>query len=333
MKSLCIGLALLAAQLVPPAAAPASQRHVLIAVGLGGEPHYAKLFDSWASRMAEIAERAAAIDPERITIVRATGGDTARKEDLVAALQNLASASAPGDLIVMLLIGHGTAREDKALFNVPGPDLSADELRELLDRFDGRTVAVINATSSSGPFIRALSGENRVVITATASGSENQFAYFGGHFIGAFVAEAADADKNGRISLLEAFNHARRAVARAYEEDDKVLTEHALLDDDGDGIGSRLTEALSRDGTLAAGLYLEPSAGELAGGSEHARTLLALDVAAGDIVSRIDRLKRRRAQLLEEEYYRELESLLVPLAYNRREFRNVQNRHATPRTP
>ncbi|MDH3638306.1 MAG: hypothetical protein OES09_07545 [Gammaproteobacteria bacterium] len=333
MKALLVSILVLAVQFSVFGAACASQRHLLIVGGLGGEPQYAKLFNEWVVHMAEIAERGLGLARERVTLVSGYPEDedsTPRKEDILAALDNTAKASAPGDLVMLMLIGHGTARNGRALFNLPGPDLSAAELTEQLKQFRGRSLVIVNAASSSGPFVQELSAEGRVVITATASGSENQFAYFGGHFIGAFVADIADADKDGRVSLLEAFNHARRAVARAYEDDDRLLTEHALLDDNGDGIGSRLTEVLPADGVLAAKLYLQPGISELAGGGVHAREMLALDVQASELVNRIDRLKRRRHQLLDEEYYRELESLLVTLAYNRREFRGARNARATP---
>jgi len=332
MKTLYAGILVAAAQFFAAGAVDASQRHLLIVVGLGGEPHYTKLFNEWAAQMAEIAERVLAIAGERITVLQGSAegdGETPRKEDVLTMLRNTADASTAGDMVMVLLIGHGTARNGRALFNLPGPDLSASELREQLQLFAGRSLVIVNAASSSGAFVRELSDAGRVVITATASGSEHQFAYFGGHFVSAFVADAADKDKDNRVSMLEAFNHARRAVARAYKEDDRILTEHALLDDNGDGVGSRLTEASVADGAIAAKLFLQPSAGQLAGDSPQAREMLALDVRASELVSRIDRLKRRRERLLDEEYYRELESLLVTLAYNRRTLRGVKENHAT----
>lgn len=310
--------------------ASASQRHLLVIAGIGGEEHYTRIFDGWATQLVEIAERALAVPPARVTLLSGSQDGTRaapRKADVIQALQAAALASEPGDLVMVVLMGHGTARNGRALFNLPGPDLSATELKQHLDAFAGRSLVIVNTTSSSGAFVRELSAGDRVVITATASGSEYQFAHFGGHFVGAFVADGADADKDGRVSILEAFNYARASVARAFEEDDRILTEHALLDDDGDGVGSRLTEPTQGDGALAARLFLQPSAGELAGDSEQARAMLALDVRASELVNRIDRLKRQRERLLDEEFYAELESLLVTLAYNRRELREVMTEH------
>lgn len=333
MKLLHAGMLLLALQSSIAGATEPSQRHLLVIVGLGGEPHYTKLFNEWAAQMAKIAEHALHVTGERITVLQGSEDGSAgapRKEDILAAIEATGEASASEDLVMLLFIGHGTARDGRVLFNLPGPDLSATELSERLQALRGRALVIVNTTSSSGAFVRELSAPERVVITATASGSEYQFAYFGGHFIAAFVADTADLDKDRRVSMLEAFKYAQGAVARAYKEDEKILTEHALLDDNGDGVGSRLTEASSEDGTLAARIYMQPSVGELAGDSVHAREMLALDVRASELVNRIDRLKRRREQLLDEEFYQELESLLVTLAYNRREFRDVEDSNAAP---
>jgi len=148
-------------------------------------------------------------DPERIAAV-------SRRDDVVRAIEGLGRTSAPGDRVLVLLVGHGTARDGKALFNLPGPDLSATELHQELQQLAGRPLVVINTTSASGAFVRELSAPGRVVITATASGSEYQFAHFGGQFVGAFVARTADSNKDGRVSMLEAFEHARKSVARRF---------------------------------------------------------------------------------------------------------------------
>ena len=50
-------------------------------------------------------------------------------------------------------------------------------------------------------------------------------------------SEAADADKNGRISLLEAFTYASGWSTQHYEQAGTMATETAMLDDNGDGKG------------------------------------------------------------------------------------------------
>jgi len=96
---------------------------------------------------------------------------------------------------------------------------------------------IVNGAPSSGPFIQALSAPDRVVITATASAAERYHTVFAGHFIAAYARPGADSDKNGRVSVLEAFSFARREVERSYNEEATLQSEHAVIDD---------TDALAR---------------------------------------------------------------------------------------
>ena len=331
VKSLRVALLVCLVWLSSIETGAAAQRHLLIVVGLGGEPLYVEQFGSWASQMQSIAMQVAGIDSERIIRVHRAGSnssDAPRREDVLSALAKVRNESTAGDLIVLLLIGHGTARDGVARFNLPGPDLTATDLDSTLEKLAGRNVVVVNATSSSSPFIGALSATDRVVITATASGSEDQFAHFGRYFVGAFATQSADADKDGRISILEAFHQARRDVAGFYEKEGRIMTEHALLDDNGDGVGSEVAELGALDGDLAARLFLQAGLSEQIADGDKARAVLSLEIQADELVSRIHRLKHRRQQFLEDDYFLELESLLVSLAHNRREIRSTIDRHA-----
>src|ERR1019366_7106008 len=126
--------------------------------------------------------------------------------------------------------GHSTK------FNLRGPDISATDLAAALKPCL-RPLAVIDCASASGPFINALSGPNRVIITATRSGSEVNATRFGGYLAKAIADPAADLDKDGQTSLLEAFLLASRETQQFYREAGRLATEHALLDDNGDGLG------------------------------------------------------------------------------------------------
>lgn len=320
---------LLAAALIaaPAPAAEPEARHIVVVSGIGGEEFYRDQFRRWSLSFVDLAQDQFGIDPEQVLYLteepeqapqRATGRST--KEEIGRVLNAVAERSAPGDLVLVLLIGHGTARGDRILFNIPGPDLSAAELSALLAPLRGRRLVVVNTASSSGPFLRDLSAPDRVVITATSTAAENQHPRFGGHFVTAFAAAAADRDKDGRVSLLEAFSHATGEVARTFENEKRLRTEHALLDDDGDGVGTPAPGGTDTDGRLAARLFLT-RADAPAGSSPEA---LALTVAARGLVDRIELLKRRKGEMLETDYQAQLEALLVELALNRRAYRRGQ---------
>ncbi|MGC3960077.1 MAG: hypothetical protein QM813_19740 [Verrucomicrobiota bacterium] len=182
-----------------------------------------------------------------------------------------------------------------------------------------RPLVVINCASASAPFLKTLSGPNRVIITATRSGNEMNFTRFGEYFAKALATLESDLDKDGQVSLLEAFLMASRHVAEFYRTEGRLLTEHALLDDNGDGQGTpadwfrgvraikKAKDDTSADGTRANQLYLVLSA------EEHA---LSVDVRAQRDALEVSvvRLREAKSRMLEADYYRQLETILLELA-------------------
>ena len=157
-----------------------------------------------------------------------------------------------------MLIGHGASATGVARFNLPGPDLTAAEFAKLLDRLSAQSVVFVNTASSSGGFVAALSGKDRTIITATKTDGEKNQTRFGEFFAAAFAATDSDADtdKDGRVSVLEAFLWARARVVDSYNRDGQLLTEHAVLDDNGDGKGTDAPGQPGGDGALARTLFL-----------------------------------------------------------------------------
>ena len=231
-----LGTAVLPAALAVPGPALAQQTHVLVVSGLGGDPEYTSRFAGWGAALLDAAmeagvpaEQARWLAEREEVHPRAAG--VARVDAVQAEVAALAGRSSPGDLVLLVLFGHGSAREGEARINLPGPDLSAGELAAMLEPLRDRRVVVVNAASASGGFVEPLSAAGRVVITATRSPSENEATRFGGHFIAALAGAEADTDKDGAVSILEAFDYARREVARSFEATGSLATEHALLDD------------------------------------------------------------------------------------------------------
>ena len=132
-------------------------------------------------------------------------------------------------------------------------------------------MVIINCASASGPFINRLSGNNRLVVTATKSGYEMNFARFGQYIAEAIADERADIDKDGQVSLLEAFLTGSSRVDEYYRTHSQLASEHALLDDNGDRLGTpanwfhgiratkRAKDGATLDGTRAHQLHLIPS--------------------------------------------------------------------------
>ena len=298
-----------------PATQPAPTTHVVVISGAGGEPQYSASFHAAASTIVDAARGRLGVPATGVIWL---GEDTARaggrmrarstRENVERELTALAGRARAGDQVWIVVIGHGSGQGDASRVNLPGPDLTAADFARLLGGFRRQQVAFVNAASASGDFVKALAGPDRAIVTATKSALERNETRFARHFAAALGDGGADVDKDGRTSLLEAYAYARREVARAYATDNTLLTEHALLDDDGDGVGTAEPKPAGGDGALAAALAL---GGAAASTDPRVAALVAEQRA---LEGRIAALRQRRASMDSTAYERELEGLLVQLA-------------------
>lgn len=302
----------------------AAQHHLLIVSGIGGTDAYRELFAGRSARLYESAIKAG-IDQKNITLLSelplpeiSQPHRISDKPTILRALQEIASRAQVNDHIFVVLIGHGNPRGDGAAFNLPGPDISAAELGAALTVLENQLVVIVNTASASGPFIKALSGKQRIVISATSSGREYHATLFGDYFVSAFADSGADMDKDERVSMLEAFAFARRETRRAFDNEKRLLTEHALLDDNGDGEGSLEPGEFEADGALANRVYLQQPPSLALGASAE---LVEMMQRKQELEHSISDLKRQRENLSRVDYYARLEDLLVDLALLSREIR------------
>jgi hypothetical protein len=313
---------LLAPALLLLASSAAAQTHVLVVCGLGGEPRYQEAFLQTGLAITTAAEGRLGIPAENVTLLtedpsrnpRVAGRST--KEEVTKALTAFASDAAPRSLIFIVLIGHGSARGDAARINLPGPDLTAADFATLLAPFETQQVVLVNTASASGDWARVLAGPNRVIVTATRSGVERDETFFGRDFATALGSDEADRDKDGRLSVLEVFDFARREVVRSYERSQRLRTEHALLEADGDGKGTMEPVATAGDGAVAAAVFLD--AGTAA---KVAPELAGLAAARDSLEREVVLLRNKKAQMAPDEYDRRLEALLLELARVTRELK------------
>lgn len=308
--------------------------YLVIISGLSGEEKYREAFHKWAMSMILAAEEMMGLPPARILYLaedveldpeRIDGRSTA--ETIEASLRDLAARAEPDDRIAILLIGHGSARGEESRISLPGPDLSAADFADLLDLFPEQTVAFVNTASSSGDFVAPLSGPNRVIITATRDGRQDNETVFAGYFVEAYSQDVADIDKDDRVSLLEAYGYAIAEVQRFYESEGRLLTETALLDDNGDAEGSHEPDPAEGDGSLSRGFFLASDPGFSAtdlepggAGSENQelRTLYEQKLA---LEQQIEALRRIKDTMDPAAYLNDLEALLVELALTERAIR------------
>ncbi len=302
------------------AASLGAQTQVIIVTGASGEPGYAASFHAAGSALVDALVSKHGLTADDITyLAEDPAKDPQRidgkssKTELTQTIARVAARARAGDRVLLMLIGHGSHAGSDSRFNLPGPDLTAAELGVMLEPLKAMQVAVVNAASASGDFVAALSGKNRVVITATKSSYERNETLFPRFFVAAFTTPGADTDKDERVSLLEAFVYAKREVTRAYETDTRLPTEHAMLDDDGDRRGSAEPDPRAGDGSLARRFVV--------GGTAKAASVAASTPAGSELAAKkarleeqVDSLRRRKETMTTDAYERELERLLVELA-------------------
>jgi len=297
---------------------------VIVVVGAAGTPEYAAQFTKWAGFWEKACLKGQA-KYVSIDLDKTEGSsDRARLQDILMNESRQTSAA-----LWLVFIGHGTFDGRTAKFNLRGPDISADELAEWLKPFL-RPVAVINTASSSAPFLSRLSGQERVVITATKSGFEQNYARFGQYLADSIADPKADLDKDGQTSLLEAFLTASNRVNEFYSAAGRLITEHALLDDNGDGLGTRADwfrgirpvqkamDGASLDGYRAHQFYLVCSDDEM----KMAPTLRA---QRDNLELEVMKLRDSRETFSEDEYFSKLEALLSKIAQIYEQTEKVDN--------
>jgi len=302
--------------LMLPSIAAAQERFALVVEGAPGEAKYAEQHAGWRDKLAKTLREVYKIPGSQLVVLNGSGtASPATSEAVRAAITRFSTSMRPMDVVLIVLIGHGTFDGEHAKFNLVGPDLSAAEWKALVDRLPGEVVFV-NTASASSPFIQAISGPKRVVITATAVPAQRFHTVFAEYFIDGLARSDADIDRNGRRSVFEAFAYASLRVRQHYEQRGQLATERALIDDDGDGTG-RESAAEGRDGTRASLAYLDADRAAIVTDAGMLRLMQRRDA----LLLEIDELKKRRLMMPPAEYDGLLEKLLIDLALVSREIR------------
>ena len=304
----------------------AQETHVFIITGVAGDEEHVKQFHKLATTFIDGVKKRGGV-PEANIVYLSDKPETdpslirgrSTRENVERALTGLAANAKPSDEIFLLLIGHGSFDGQQAAFNLPGPDLTASDWAKLLKKFQTQRVVFVNTASASGAFLAIVAGPGRTIVTATKTGGERNETSFAQFFVEAYADETADLDRNGRVSVLEAFNFAKTKVLKAYEQKGTLLTEHAALDD-------------GADGKLAATMFL---------GSTSAAAALGVDTSDPEmraLVGERDTLDKRIAELKltkdsqdPARYEQELEKLLTELAVKTRAIRDLQAKKDTRR--
>jgi len=313
---LVVGSCLCCLLCAAPAFAQAT--HLLVITGVPGDEEHAAQFQKWAASFVDAAKKKDAVADANVTLL---SDRKATRDGVEKAFTDIAARARPNEAVVVLLIGHGSFNGTDAAFNLPGPDLTVADWSRLLGKLSSQRVAFVNTASSSGAFLPAVAAPGRVVVTATKTGGERNETVFPEFFVEAFNDNAADRDRNGHVSIGEAFEYAKAKVVQAFQQKGNLLTEHATMDEGGP----------AGAGHFAASLFL---------GTGRAEDSLAVDTSDPAMKALVDErngieqqiagLRLKKGSISDAAYDAEMEKLLTSLALKTRAIRELQAKKAKP---
>jgi hypothetical protein len=289
----------------------ADGRRALVVFGATGGDEYGRVWAGWQQMLVGALHDRLGFPADQIVVLTADAAAPDRRSTAAGvrgAFDRLRGEATGDDLVVIVLVGHGTADVDSARFNLVGPDLDVDEWASLVDGVPGRVVFV-NAAGASFPFLERLSRAGRIVITATDSAAQRFDTTFPEQFARALADPATDGDKNGRVSVWEAFAQASAAVRQYYDQRGQLATERALLDDTGDRVGQE-SGAPGPDGALARTTYLDPEPALASENPEIAELVARRRVLEAEA----EALKLRKSSTPPAAWDAEWEKLMIELA-------------------
>ena len=300
------------------AEAQAEERWALILSGASGGPKYAEQMREWRTGISSALVDRYGFTADKVKVLvdeTVKTGEQGTAANLRKAISEIRQTLTREDVLLIVLLGHGTYDGDVAKFNLVGPDVTAADWAGLLNGIPSRLV-LVNTTSASFPFVEKLAGSNRIVITATDSAAQKYATVFPEYFVKAMNEASSDLDKNGRTSVFEVFAATSAAVKQHYQQRGQLTTERAVFDDNGDGVG-READAPGPDGSLARVLYLDAESPAVANNPE----LAALVRRRRELETEAEALKQKKGTMPEPTWQAEYEKLMIELAKISREIR------------
>jgi hypothetical protein len=296
------------------AALPAqAELYITVVQGLGGESEYQEQFDE--QRKVIVAAAKTLTGEERLAEF---SGEAATREALLAHFTALNARMQDDDRAALYLIGHGSFDGFDYKFNLPGPDLTALDIKGVLEALPGKNHFVLNTSSTSGAMVEQITGvpaprdasaaaaesaapaesgdSNYLVIAATRNGNERNATHFGRYFAEALTSSEADINKNNAVSVQEAYDYAARHVDTFFTDAGRLATEHSQLRGNGAAQFS-----LSRLEDIEVPADADPLVTRLLEERQ------ALD-------TQVEELQLRRNELGNAEYLRQLQLLILRTA-------------------
>jgi hypothetical protein len=247
-----------------PRAETVAKSQALIVVGLPGDGEHEKLFADttrqWRDWLTDSLDF-------KVTVLFGRLGhpsladSPATRAAVERAVADLKKSLRAEDRLWVFFLGHGDYDGERASFHLPGHDLHAGDLGKLFVGIACKEQVFWMTHAASGWFLKSLSARGRIVITATAADEEFNETEFPQAL--ATVAAKLRGNKGEKVSILELYRRTVAEVEVRFAADKRVPTEHAQLDDNGDGTGTEQPviqpdgdKKPTADGPLAARTFL-----------------------------------------------------------------------------
>ena len=289
----------------------------LIIQGIAGSEEQELKFGKWGADTAAVLVKEMGFSKDRV--IHLSGAETA-KASVEKAFTQLRQQLKPQDTLVLFLIGQGSFDSDYKLA-ISGPDLSGAEYSKLINSVTAGRTIIVSSTPSSGGMFQALGGKNRVLIASSRSG-EREDTVFYEHFLAGLKGAAADADKDTKVSAWEAFRYATSGVERFYKEQGRLLTEHAAVSSDG-AAQAVASSVADQDAPVLARITAINADRPVTVADAKLQVLLN---EKKEIEQKLEMLRLNKSLLLEADYEKQLEELILQLARKNEQIREQEKK-------
>lgn len=227
-----------------------SVRRALLLCGLSGDADHRKQFGETLELMHAALIKNFGFSPEEIRVLwgdepqdkdgpAVAASKIASRESIAEAADSLRTATQASDALWVIVLGHAHYDNKLSWLNIRGPDLSHVEFGKLFSGIACREQVFCITTPVSGFFARSLAAPGRVVITATEADQEVNETLFP-HKLAKNLAEPPplkelDLNEDGRATLFDLYLRTVKDTLEDYAANEFLATEHALLEDNGDG--------------------------------------------------------------------------------------------------
>jgi hypothetical protein len=235
----------------------AAKRRMLICCGLPGDDRHREQMTEACHRLIKSSRTVLGVSPENLTVL---AGDqemqaalqadcdqtsVCTRETIEESLALAAQTLAADDGYWLFMIGHSHPYGAESQFNLSGKDINQSEFAKWADAIHCREQVFWLTQPISGFWIKPLARPGRVIITATEAdleftGTEMPYALASVLSGDAEGQGLDDVDGDGVVSLLDLYLATNLEITARFHAIDRLQTEHAQLDDNGDGRGSEL---------------------------------------------------------------------------------------------